>query len=368
MATPLHAPASCSPTGPGRLLLLADAGSVHTRRWAAALAARGWEIHVASLRPFEISGVTVHHLRGAWPGRLGIPGVVPRLRRLVRTLRPDLVHAHYATSYGLLGALSGHRPLMISVWGSDVYEWPQLGPMHRALLRFNLSRAALVGATSPDLARAVRPFVPPRVPIEVTPFGVDVAAFCPGPRPGGPLVVGTLRTHEWRYGLDVLLRAFARLADSTDARLVIGGTGPQTAEYRALATELGIAERVEWSGFVEAGRLVDLYRTFDVFVAPSRIESYCVAAVEAQAVGLPVVATRVGGLPGVVVDGVTGRIVPPEDPEAMAGAIAALLEDPALRATMGQAARAHVAAHHAWDENVSRMEALYVQLLGGATV
>jgi glycosyltransferase involved in cell wall biosynthesis len=357
-------PAHRSPAA-GRLLLLADAGSIHTRRWATALAARGREVHVASLRPFDISGVTVHRLRGAWFGRLGIPGALSRVRQLVRDLAPDLVHAHYATSYGLLGALAGHHPLMISVWGSDVYEWPQLGPLHRALLRFNLSRAAMVGATSPDLARAVRPFVPADVPVEVTPFGVDVEVFRPGPRTGGAPVVGTVRTHEWRYGLDVLLRAFALLANSTEARLVIGGAGPQTGEYRALASELGIADRVDWPGFVEPSRLVELYRTFDVFVAPSRIESYCVAAIEAQAMGVPVVATRVGGLPGVVVDGTTGRIVPPEDPATMAAAIAELLDDAPLRARMGQNARAHVCAHHAWAENVSRMEALYARILEG---
>ncbi|MEB3187795.1 MAG: glycosyltransferase [bacterium] len=360
---PVVSPVRPSPES-GRLLLLADAGSIHTRRWARALAARGREVHVASLRPFDIPGVTVHGLRGPLPGRLGIPGVLPRVRQLVRELRPDLVHAHYATSYGLLGALSGHRPLMISVWGSDVYEWPQLGPLHRALLRFNLSRASLVGATSPELARAVRPFVPVHVPVEVTPFGVEVEVFCPGPRGDGPPVVGTLRTHEWRYGLDVLLRAFALLANSTEARLVIGGAGPQTGEYRALATELGIADRVDWPGFVEPAGLVELYRTFDMFVAPSRIESYCVAAIEAQAVGVPVVATRVGGLPGVVVDGTTGRIVPPEDPAAMAAAIAELLDDAPLRARMGQAARAHVCTHHSWVENVTRMEALYARILG----
>ena len=111
--------------------------------------------------------------------------------------------------------------------------------------------------------------------------------------------------------------------------------------------------------------MVDLYRRFDLFVAPSRIESYCVAAVEAQAVGVPVVATAVGGLPGVVLDGTTGTIVPPEDPTAMAEAIAALLDDAPLRLKLGQAARAHVCTHHAWDENVSRMEALYAQLLAG---
>ncbi len=344
------------------LALLGDARSVHVVRWASYFAARGWDVHVISLRPGDIAGVTVHHLKPLWPGRLGYPTVIPVLRSLLARLRPALVHAHYATSYGLLGVLGGRRPLIISLWGSDVFEWPTKGPLHRAMLAFNLKHASLLCATSRGLAEAARPYAPPGRFIEVTPFGVDLGRFDLAPEHEGPVVIGTARGLEWRYGIDLLIRAFALLEPSV-ARLVIVGAGPQRAEYEALVQELGLQGRVEFPGWVDPAEIPRTYRAFDVFVAPSRIEAFGVAVLEAAACGLPAVVTKVGGLPEVVEDGVTGLVVPPEDPVALAEALRRLVADREGRRRMGAAARRFVAARYRWEDTAERMEQLYRQVI-----
>lgn len=344
------------------LVLLGDARSVHLIRWARYFAERGWDVHVASLRPGEIPGVTVHQLRPLLPGRLGYPTVVFALRALLRSLEPALVHAHYATSYGLLGALAGARPLIVSMWGSDVYEWPTKGPLHRAMLRFNLTRATVLCATSRGLADAARPYAPPGRSIEVTPFGVDLSRFAPGPERSGPVVIGTARGLEWRYGIDLLIRAFAMLPDR-DARLVIVGEGPQRAEYEALVKELGLEGRVELPGWVDPAEIPGVYRGFDVFVAPSRLEAFGVAVLEAAACGVPAVVSSVGGLPEVVEHQVTGLVVPPEDPRAIADALRTLVADAEARRRMGAAARRFVADRYAWEDTAERMERLYRAVL-----
>lgn len=344
------------------IALLGDAQSPHVSRWAGYFAAQGWAVHVISLRPGEIPGVAVHHLRPWWPGRIGYPTVVPLLRSLLRRIRPVLVHAHYATSYGLLGVLGGVRPLIVSMWGSDVFEWPHRGPLQRAMLRFNLRHANVLCATSRGLAEAARPYAPAGRYIEVTPFGVDLARFAPKEPHAGPPVIGTARALEWRYGIDLLIRAFARL-DHPAARLVIVGEGPQRAEYEALVRELGLAGRVELPGWVDPGAIPETYRSFDVFVAPSRLEAFGVAVLEAAASGLPSVVSRVGGLPEVVQDGVTGLLVPPEDPEALAQALDELLRDPERRRRMGEAARHFVESRYRWEDTAERMERLYRELL-----
>lgn len=344
-----------------RLVLLGDARSPHVIRWAAYFALKGWEVHVISLRSGEIEGVTVHHLKPLGPGRLGYITVVPVLRQLIRRLRPALVHAHYATSYGLLGVLSGGRPLIISLWGSDVFEWPHKSILHRALLRFNLRYANVLCATSQGLADAARPYAPGRF-IEVTPFGVDLRRFDVAP-PHEGMVVGTARGLEWRYGIDLLIRAFSRV-DHPDARLVILGEGPQRAIYEALVAELGLKERVEMPGWVEPAEIPRAYQRFDVFVAPSRIEAFGVAVLEAEACGLPAVVSSVGGLPEVVADQVTGYVVPPEDPAALAAALQKLLDDPEKRRRMGEAARQFVADRYRWEDTAERMEQLYRQVIG----
>ena len=121
-----------------RIALLADAGSVHTVRWARGLADRGHDVHVVSLHEPspDLTGVPVHRLSASAPQGyfLGAHAVRQRLRALGSVI----LHAHYATGYGTLGRLAGHHPFVLSVWGSDVLSFPDRSPVHRALVAANL--------------------------------------------------------------------------------------------------------------------------------------------------------------------------------------------------------------------------------------
>ncbi len=121
--------------------------------------------------------------------------------------------------------------------------------------------------------------------------------------------------------------------------LIIGG-GRREAEMRQLAQELGLAGRVHFLG--QRPDIPDLLGALDIFVLPSHSEGVSLALLEAMAAGLPVIATAVGGLPEVVTDGVNGLLIPPQDPEALAQALARLLDDPALAKKLGENARRHV--------------------------
>src|SRR5215831_15871596 len=161
-----------------RIRLLADAGSVHTQRWAAALAGRGHTITVLSLRPGAISGVEVIDLSPPrWLSKLGYLAVWNAVRDRLTDVRPDVLHAHYATSYGLLGALAGFRPFIVSAWGADVFDFPRRSPLNAALLRFNLGRAHVIACTSLFMKAEVERYT--HKTVEVTPFGVDTELFSP---------------------------------------------------------------------------------------------------------------------------------------------------------------------------------------------
>jgi L-malate glycosyltransferase len=349
-----------------KLCLLADAGSIHTRRWAEHFAGQGHEVHLLSMRPARYSQVMVHPLRPPF-GRGGYLAAALLARRRVRALAPDLVHAHYASSYGLWGALCGRRPLVVSVWGSDVNDFPRRGALHRRMLEWNLRRADLLCATSAALARETARYVPPGAAIHITPFGVDTGYF--RPRPGGSgapgVVLGTARNLERTYGLDLLLEAFARLDPPAAERvgrpltLWIAGDGPDRESLQRQAAHLQVERHVQFLGALPHGRMAAFMWGLDLFVNPSRAESFGVAALEAAASGLPVVASRVGGLPEIVVDGETGLLVPPEDPAALAEALAALIREPERRRAMGRAARADALARYDWKVCARIMEQLY---------
>jgi len=358
-----------------KIAMLAPADSVHTVRWANALAARRHTVSLLSCHPFADSLHSgIRRIRLSWRPPWGYVLNAASLRRRLGGLQPDLLHSHYASGYGTLGQLSGFVPRVVSVWGSDVFEFPFRSRLSARMLRRNLRGADHVCSTSHAMGEQVRRLVPEVQHLSITPFGVDVRRFSPNREaPRRPeLVIGTIKSLEHVYGIDVLLRGFHRcreiLAGRGDPRakalrLVIGGGGSQEHALRRLATSLGVASCVNFLGRIPHEAVPAWLNRFDIYVAVSRAESFGVAVVEASACGLPVVVSDVSGLAEVVLAERTGVIVPPDDPQALTDALIRFVERPDLRTSLGDAARRHVLAHYDWEASVSIMEDVYGQLM-----
>lgn len=348
--------------------MVANARSVHTQRWARAYAERGHRVDVLSIREQPIPGARCHRIavgpvdsrsRG-WTAlsylRLGLT-----LGRHLRELRPDVVQACYATTHGALAAFAGRHPWLLSVWGSDVAGAADAGWARRAWTRRAVAGADAVCATSRFLAREVERLCP--VPVAVTPFGVDVERFRrpPGARSRSArrdeLVVGYVKTLAPRYGPGVLVEALARLAaEQVPVRLVMIGRDETGGAVARQAARLGVADRVSFAGFVPHEELPARLAGLDVVVNPSTCqEAFGVSILEASACSLPVVATAVGGVREVCLDGRTGLLVPPGDPQALAGALLTLANDPATARAMGEAGRRFVVETYRWEDCVRRM-------------
>ena len=343
-----------------RIALLGPANSIHLQRWAHALVQRGHALSVLSQhacdRGLLPSAANVFMLPRS--GTLGYFANAWRARELLTRWQPDVLNAHYASGYGTTAALCGVRPSLLSVWGSDVYDFPYESALKGRLIRGNLRRATAIASTSHAMARQVQRLTPERAEIAVTPFGVDLGRFAPDPsrRTPGQLTIGIVKSLAPKYGIDLLLRAFAGLPES--CRLLVVGDGPQRAELEALARDLGIAARTEFVGAAPHAEVPAWLHRFDVYAAPSRLdsESFGVAVIEASACGLPVVVSDAGGLPEVVRDGETGLVVPRGDVPALQAALMRLVLDAALRERLGQAGRAHVEREYEWGHCVDLME------------
>jgi glycosyltransferase involved in cell wall biosynthesis len=207
--------------------------------------------------------------------------------------------------------------------------------------------------------------------IVVIPNGVDLRRFrgvqsAPTTPPvelphSGP-ILGSVARLSPKKGQATLLEAAALVSRRRpDATFVLVGEGPQRAELGAHADRLGLNGRLRFLGPVE--NPVPLLSRMDIFVLPSHMEGMSNALLEAMAAGRPVVATDVGGNAEVVLDGVTGLLVPPRDPCRMADALLALLDDPARAGAMGAAGRARVEDHFSAGVMVRRLEGLYRELL-----
>jgi glycosyltransferase involved in cell wall biosynthesis len=369
-----------------KVLLLSDANSTHTRKWVAGLV--GMDIHIAlfSLRApdgdfysqFSEEQLTLQSAsigrKSSALGKMAYLKAIPSVKKLIIDFAPDIVHAHYATSYGLLGAISGFKPYIISVWGSDVYDFPDKSLVHRFIITKILSSATRIASTSECMAKKVQDLLGPGTHVDVTPFGVDMSRFTPERKVSNsdqsPITIGTVKTMAHKYGIDTLIKAFAicrrELSSSPNSttrkiRLHIVGDGPDLFNLIALAENQGISDVTTFSGSIFHEEVPENLAGMDVFVALSRLdsESFGVAIVEAGAMGIPVVVSDRGGLPEVVLDRKTGIVVPSDNPEAAAEAILELIENASLRSQLGQAARAHVAEHYSESHCNAVMFALY---------
>jgi glycosyltransferase involved in cell wall biosynthesis len=356
-----------------RIFLLSAANVGHTVRWANALAEAGIEVHLASVHPFDDSldsRVFVHHLPVRAP--FGYFFSFLKMRQLIKKINPDLLNAHYATGYGLLAMLVGFKPTLLSVWGSDVYDFPEKSFLHKLLVRKILSAMTAIASTSHCMAKRTNDIYKHRN-IFITPFGVDENIFYPvtkgPPSSQKTIVIGTVKTLANKYGIDTLLEAFSIVQETAgkefNLTLEISGGGPDFETLKNLASKLGIEHQTVFHGSVPHNDVPHLINKLDIYVALSRLdsESFGVAIIEASACGKPVVVSDADGPAEVVVCGKTGIVVERNNPIAAANALLELIYSDDLRNEIGLAGRSHVIEHYRWSDSVKKMIDLYKRII-----
>ncbi len=275
-----------------------------------------------------------------------------RQRRVAVVQAADM----YANAFALPAAALARVPLRV---GSRREVNPTRGDGLEALQRFGYAAAHRIVANSEAGAERLRSEGVPPERISVVRNGLDLEAFAlrlSPPRRHRIVCVGRLRPEKAH---EVLIAAVARLRPAwPDVKLRIVGDGPREAELRELVARLGLRDCVELLGHRD--NVPALLRDADLFVLPSRTEASPNAVLEAMAAGLPVVASKVGGIPEAVTDGATGLLVPPDDVEALAGAVFHLFATPSLGERLGLAARLHVQDNYSFARMVGAFETLYL--------
>ncbi|UCC62819.1 MAG: glycosyltransferase [Anaerolineae bacterium] len=296
----------------------------------------------------------------------------PWLYRLEKDV--DVSHLHFPYPPGELGQLLlGRSRRFVLTYHSDIVRQRVLGLMYRPFLWQVLRRADLITVSNPVYVRT-SPFLRRFVgKCRVIHHGIDLSRFIPTAevqaraaafrqRYGGrPLVlfVGRLRHYK---GLDVLLEAMPQVP----AHLLVVGAGPMAEVWQRQAVEAGLTDRVTFLGQVAETDLVVACYAADLFVLPStnRAETWGAVQIEAMACGLPIVCTELGtGTSYVNQDGVTGIVVPPRDPDALAGAVCRLLADEALRRQMGEAGQKRVLREFSLEAMLNQVMAFYAEAL-----
>ncbi len=366
------------------ICLFGDAGSAHIQCLARHLSACGHGVHIVTHKPAEVDGATVERFRVPRPSVSRPYGWHGRWKRYLLSFlrRFDVVNVHFLLDWGFTPEIMQHGRFVASAWGSDVVVPPGEGgpsPELTATRIAVLRHADAVTTCGPTFAMTVADYAGlPTERIDVVPFGVDLDLFQPSavkeddePSEGSPRehTVGFYKGFREIYGADTLIRAIPIVLDTCpDTRFELIGDGPQRAECVSLAEELGVASQIDWQPRRPHARVVDALARWDISVIPSIHEAFGVAALESSAMGVPVVASDVGGLRDTVLHGETGLRVPPQSPEAMAGAIVELLRDDSLRQRMGKAGRAWVRDLFDWRQVVQRWVRQYQRVCEQAPV
>lgn len=286
---------------------------------------------------------------------------------LIRRLRPTITHLHFPYPIGEISQyLFGRRPFVIT-YHSDVVRGSQQAilRLYNPLLRRILRAASRLLPTSENYQRTSPYLAPLSDHCTVVPLGIDPAPFLaavPLYPPSGRLRLLFVGRHRYYKGVDDLLCAIRGL----DVELTVAGSGPLTPSWQQLAGELDITGQVQFVGDVPDAVLPALYASADVFVLPAnaRAEAFGTVLLEAMAAGLPCITTELGtGTSYVVQDGITGLVVPPCQPESLAGAITHLQADPMLRARLGQAGRVRLMQEFTLQKMAQRVEAVYTDCL-----
>lgn len=362
-----------------KILLLSDTYSEHTEKWALGLANQG--IHVglfsfnkASYEWHSHPNITVYFEpeskidADSFLTKVAYIKYVSILKKIIKQFKPDILHAHYATSYGLIGALTGFKPFVLSVWGSDVYSFPKKSKLHKKIFQYNLKKANILLSTSNVMKEEVKLYT--KKDVIVTPFGVDTDVFKPmqnQDKDPSITYIGTIKPIEEKYGIVYIVEAADILIKKYPNRrfkFYLIGPGNDLNHYNRLIETKGLKDYFVVTGRISFSQVQDYHNLLDIFlnVSIDDSESFGVAVVEAMACEKPVIVTDAKGLVEVVGNGEFAKIVPKKNPQEIANAIDHILNF-GVNTNVGKKAREHVLKHYDWKNNLQLMISIYNQLI-----
>jgi len=347
---------------------LASAKSIHTKRWATHFSRLGYDVHVVSLDNDSIPDVRVHFLPPPVSFKpLALLLTLPKIKRILRKIRPRILHAHYATSYGVLGALTGFRPLIITAWGSDVLILPRKSRMIRRVLLWSFRKATLITSMAGHMTATLRDLGVDGQKIITLPFGVDTAVFHPGLRAEAEDIdIICTRPCEPVYNVELLIRSLPQIvARYPRLRCVFIGGGLQEQNLMALAKELGLEAHIQWVGRVSLPDVAKWLGRAKVFVSPSLSDGNNISLNEAMACGCFPVCTDIPANQEWLKEGDNGYLVTVDKPEVLADRVCRALADPKFRTRSAAKNWQIISERGDWNKHMAIMNEFYVKLMTG---
>jgi len=356
-----------------RICYLAGGRSVHVQKWVRFFAERGYDVYLATFNETsQIEGVKVRRLR--YFSKLAYPFRILTVRKAIKEINADILHAHYASHYGVYGALSGFKPFVVTVWGSDIFIDPKKSMAKKYFVKYALKKADLITTDSVSSMKTIVDFGVDEEKVKLIVHGVDLKLFHPIEnneefkkelciRQNYQVVIST-RNLEPVYDVDTLIKAIPYVIDKCpNTYFLIVGDGILRRQLEELACKLGVAKNVRFVGSVSNREMPKFLGSSDVFVSTSLSDTRSVSLLEAMACGLPVVVTDLEGNKECVREGVDGFLFSKGDFKALAEKIIYLLRDEDTSRRFGVISRRYVEKEGSYEKEMRKMEKLYKELV-----
>lgn len=366
-----------------RLVILSDALAPHTRRWARWFALQGHQVDVISFNAEALEGyapVRVHKLNqraGGGHARRAVKMLTTqlKLRRLLRELRPDVVHAHSVGGYAWAARAARFTPLVLTPWGTDLLDDIRNSRANKWFTTDALRHAQLVTTDGFHFVSLLEDLGVESDKIEVLIFGTDLQKFQRRTDPGlkhrlglgsGPVVIST-RTPNPVHDVATFVRAIPMIAMAVpEAHFVVVGDGTELATLQSMASDSGVGDRVTFTGMLEEEELRDYLACSDLYVSTSLADAGLAASTaEAMAMELPVVQTLNSDNEYWTPEGEGGSLFADGDSDQLAAVASRLLTDSEALARMGARNREKVCAEYDTDVQMRKMTELYQAVIDG---
>lgn len=352
-----------------RICFLGHGKSVHIKRWLQYFRKKGHDVHLITFCDADIEDVKVYNAGslninsngGNWQyiSKLG------QVKKLIRDINPDIVNAHYVTSYGFIGALAGFSPLVVSAWGSDILVTPKENMVYKGITRYALNKADLITSDSNYMTQEILKLTNTRT--VTVPMGVE-GKLCNLPRNESAecLKILSLRSIDKNSNIDLIVKAFSILVNKygyRSAKLIIVNDGPEIQNIRRLVEEENLAHNVELLGFVHREELLNLLLSSNIYISIPTSDSTSVTLLEAMACGIINIVSDIPANTEWIQDGINGIILKYRDPESIAKAILSAAEDYKLKQSSVEINRDIILKRAVWEDNMDEIEKQYEALI-----
>ncbi|MFA5386572.1 MAG: glycosyltransferase family 4 protein [Candidatus Paceibacterota bacterium] len=359
-----------------KICFLTAVNSIHSKRWAQYFLEKGHQVYWLSLgidNKNEISNINFYLIK-KFPLKFLRPlFYVVYLKKILREIKPDILHVHQLWIDGLIGVLSGFHPLVVTPWGSDVLIG-QKSKIKRPLIEFILEKADLITTDGENTKAIIENLGINSQKIKRICFGVDVKKFKPEPESKelkrslgitNSSTVISLRSLMPIYDLKTLIQAIPLILEKAkNAKFIIVGEGPEKEELLSTSRSLGVFDSVKFIGSISNEEIHKYLNLADVYVSTALSDSGIAASTaEAMACGLPVVVTDTGDNNRWIKNGENGFVIPIKNPEALAEKIIYLIRDKKLGEKIGGINRKVIEERNNYYKEMEKMERIYINLL-----